>query len=80
MMTKTPSFPLMQIQCVLLGAFLISYLLGSPSAAAQDPVRPQGMKSIRELSVLPTNTAKKNREALQAAIDWASARGEQVDF
>ncbi len=33
------------------------------------------MKSIREFGVSPTNSAERNRDALQAAIDWAAARG-----
>ena len=33
------------------------------------------MKSIREFGVSPTNGAEKNRDALQAAIDWAASRG-----
>lgn len=33
------------------------------------------LRSIRSFGVLPENTAAKNGEHLQAAIDWASARG-----
>ena len=65
----------LNIKRVLPAAFLVSCLCGSPSAAAQNLMQPQGMKSIREFGVLPTNTPEQNRKALQAAIDWASARG-----
>jgi hypothetical protein len=66
---------IVRIGCFLPAALVVLFPFGTPSAAAQDTVHPQGMKSIREFGVLPTNTAEKNREALQAAIDWASARG-----
>lgn len=50
-------------------------LTATQSVRAQDSAPAQGMRSIREFGVLPTNSAEKNRDALQAAIDWASKRG-----
>lgn len=35
----------------------------------------QGMKSIRDFGVLPTNTPQQNKENLQKAIDWATESG-----
>ena len=64
-----------QIRCHLLPGFIAVALLVSPAGRAQDSARAQGMRSIREFGVLSTNTAEKNREALQKAIDWASSRG-----
>jgi len=60
---------------MLLAVLIVLSLLAAPAAAGQDSARPQGMRSIREFGVLPENSAGKNREALQAAIDWAAARG-----
>src|SRR4051812_376816 len=40
-----------------------------------DDARTSPMKSIRDFGVLPSNDAATNRKNLQAAIDWASARG-----
>ncbi len=35
----------------------------------------QGIKSIRDFGVLPTNTPQQNKENLQKAIDWATEYG-----
>lgn len=50
-------------------------LTGVTQSQDQSATPAGAMKSIREFGVLPTNSAEKNRDALQAAIDWASARG-----
>ncbi len=75
MIKRTWSSAAAHVACNLLTAVMVFCLFGTPLAAAQDSVQPRGMRSIREFGVLPTNTAEKNREALQSAIDWASARG-----
>lgn len=43
------------------------------AAAAGEPAVP--MRPISSFGVLPGNTPEANRDALQAAIDWAAARG-----
>jgi hypothetical protein len=54
----------------------IGLLLGLTAWAAESaPTSFVIGKSIREFGVSPTNTAAVNRERLQAAIDWAAARG-----
>jgi hypothetical protein len=72
---RTFSYPALKFIRVLSTALLFLSLFELALAAAQDQMRPEGMKSIREFGVLPTNTAVQNRTALQVAIDWASARG-----
>ncbi|MBF8294247.1 MAG: hypothetical protein HW389_792 [Bacteroidetes bacterium] len=74
-MRRTHSSKFVQKWCNYLAVFTVLCLYASPAVAGQDTARPQGMRSIREFGVLPENRAEKNREALQAAIDWASVRG-----
>lgn len=75
MVDKTCLLKAMHMRSILPAIFAALCLFGLPAVAGQGAVQPQGMRSIREFGVLPTNTAEKNREALQAAIDWASAQG-----
>lgn len=58
-----------------LEVLLWALLLSTSVAAAENDTAPGGARSIRELGVLPTNSAEVNRTALQAAIDGAAARG-----
>jgi hypothetical protein len=61
------------VRCSALTLALMLFF--SHPSVGQELQRSSGMRSIQEFGVLPTNSAEKNREALQAAIDWASARG-----
>lgn len=74
-MKRTLLSLLVQRRCILPVILIALFLSASPEVAGRDPVKPQGMRSIREFGVLPENSAEKNRESLQAAIDWASVRG-----
>lgn len=74
-MKDPPSLAVMHPGSILSALFIVLCLLGLSAAVAQGPVQTQGMRSIREFGVLPTNTPEKNRAALQAAIDSASALG-----
>jgi hypothetical protein len=61
-------------QMLLAGSMAI-LLTATQAVRSQDSVSAQGMRSIREFGVISTNSAEKNRDALQSAIDWASKRG-----
>ncbi len=65
----------MQIRWIVQAVFIILSLFAAIAPAGQDTAWARGMRSIREFGVSPANSADKNREALQAAIDWAAARG-----
>jgi hypothetical protein len=62
-------------RCSTLSAILLIFSLIALPATAQNTSAPQGMRSIREFGVLPTNSAERNRDALQEAIEWAARRG-----
>jgi hypothetical protein len=64
----------------LLAPLLVALCLAPLALAQTTPVPPvmPPYPSIRDFGVLPTNTPEQNKTNLQAAIDWASARGAAV--
>lgn len=59
------------------GAVLVGLMVGGclGALAADSGQAPPAARSLCEFGLSPTNTAARNRELLQKAIDWAAPRG-----